>query len=261
MKRGLFLGLGICALILFVPLISSAAIFSRVLQAGDSGPDVFLVQKILNTSTLTRVAASGPGSPGNETFLFGGATKLAVIKFQNLYASDILAPSGLSYGTGRIGPNTLKKFESVAALFMNHPTDTASTSGTGQASDSRPVIINLSKTTFDNGDTIVITGKNFTKNNTVILSTEKPSRFTGIASADGTTISVRLTSKVTEGIALHVARLDSAHRQKVIDAIIAVESKKSGIAGGWYVNATLSVTNENGTSLPAPVVINLIKGI
>lgn len=80
--------------------------FPRNLRKGMSGTDVMNLQKALNASSLTQVAASGPGSPGHETSYFGPATMKAVIAFQNIFASRILVPNGLSIGNGFAGPST-----------------------------------------------------------------------------------------------------------------------------------------------------------
>jgi hypothetical protein len=74
--------------------------FTMNLKLGSKGAEVMNLQKFLNSMSDTRVAASGAGSPGNETSTFGPATRAAVIKFQNKYAADILTPSGLTKGTG-----------------------------------------------------------------------------------------------------------------------------------------------------------------
>jgi hypothetical protein len=90
------------------PVTTTATVTTkRVLQLGDIGDDVKVLQKFLNTHGYT-VAASGPGSVGNETSRFGDATKAALIRFQEAYADRILTPQGLTKGTGMYGPATQK---------------------------------------------------------------------------------------------------------------------------------------------------------
>ncbi|HEY4520106.1 MAG TPA: hypothetical protein VJH33_03680 [Candidatus Paceibacterota bacterium] len=83
--------------------------FTRNHSMGDSGGEVMNLQKFLNSMSDTQVASSGAGSPGNESSYFGAKTKAAVMKFQNKYASDILAPVGLSAGTGYWGASSRTK--------------------------------------------------------------------------------------------------------------------------------------------------------
>ncbi|MDQ3076720.1 MAG: peptidoglycan-binding protein [bacterium] len=88
--------------------------FFRSLKVGDQGIDVLELQKILNSNFETRISTTGLGSPGQETQYFGNLTRLAVIKYQNKYAIDVLAPAGLSVGTGFVGPLTIKKLNTIA---------------------------------------------------------------------------------------------------------------------------------------------------
>ena len=84
----------------FVPVISAASstppTFLADLSVGSSGSDVKALQIFLNSSGFA-VAATGPGSPGNETTLFGSLTEAAVRAFQTAYG---ITP------TGEIGPIT-----------------------------------------------------------------------------------------------------------------------------------------------------------
>lgn len=101
--------------ILFVlfPSNLGAISINRILQFGNTGEDVRQLQIFLNSSPDTKLADSGPGSPGNETNYFGISTKNAVMKFQSKYASEILIPAGLSSPTGVFGELSRSKINNL----------------------------------------------------------------------------------------------------------------------------------------------------
>jgi len=82
-----------------------SALFKRGLARGDSNTDIKRLQMILNTDSSTRVAASGVGSPGNETNYFGALTEKAVQKFQEKYGVAVSGDPGYGY----VGPKTRAK--------------------------------------------------------------------------------------------------------------------------------------------------------
>lgn len=74
------------------------------LNVGASGPDVAMLQTALQyLGYLPNVVN---GTPFLPTGVYAGMTKNAVLKLQNEYASEILAPSGLTVGTGYCGQST-----------------------------------------------------------------------------------------------------------------------------------------------------------
>jgi peptidoglycan hydrolase-like protein with peptidoglycan-binding domain len=94
---------------------SGASRFTRTLKLGMKGADVKNLQVFLNAQGFT-VSSSGSGSKGQETSYFGPATYRALIRFQEANASSVLAPSGLTNGTGYFGPATMKKANSLITV-------------------------------------------------------------------------------------------------------------------------------------------------
>ena len=76
---------------------TSGGAFTRNLEIGTTGDDVRALQVFLNTHGYV-VTSSGPGSSGNETTLFGGLTKAALIKFQQA--------NNITPAAGYFGPKT-----------------------------------------------------------------------------------------------------------------------------------------------------------
>ncbi len=74
--------------------------FTQNHQQGDQGGEVMWIQQFLNKNGH-QIAASGAGSPGNETAYFGALSKAAVAKFQ--------AANGIAPAAGYWGPITRAK--------------------------------------------------------------------------------------------------------------------------------------------------------
>lgn len=111
--------------------------FSANLKMGSKGASVMALQQFLNMDPATQVAASGAGSPGMETSSFGGLTKAAVIKFQNKYASEVLAPAGLTAGNGNFFAYSRAKANALCAGSTSTPTPAPGT-GLSVAAGSQP---------------------------------------------------------------------------------------------------------------------------
>ena len=84
-------------------------VFDRALFLGSRGDDVKCLQQYLNAAGHT-LAATGPGSPGNETTYFGSLTKAAVAKWQ--------AANNVSPAVGYFGPISRAKYSELVAVVV-----------------------------------------------------------------------------------------------------------------------------------------------
>jgi hypothetical protein len=88
--------------------------FQTTLKQGDTiDPDVKYLQIILNSKPETRVTEEGLGSANEPSAYFGLLTRSAVMRFQELYKSEVLTPAGLTSPTGSVGNFTRMKLNAL----------------------------------------------------------------------------------------------------------------------------------------------------
>lgn len=236
----------------------SSFTFTRNHKMGETGGEIMQIQKFLNSSADTRVAATGAGSPGNETSYFGGATKAAIIKFQNKYAADILTPVGLTTGTGNWFASTRAKANAVNSNCTTGGNTGGNTTPTGTglvvAAAAQPAnslapqgVARVPFTTFTlsntSGAAVTVTG--ITVQRTGLAN---DSAFTGIVLVDNSNMTQVGTSKT----------FNSNHQAVVGDTFTlnAGETKSFTVAGNMAANlstfagqvASLSVVGVNTTA-------------
>jgi len=125
---------------------ATALRLTRTLKQGDTGEDVKNLQQLLNKDSRTRIALSGAGSPGLETTYFGVKTRIAVIKFQELYQAAILTPVGLTKGSGLVGPLTTAQLNTVYPATNTKTTAVAVTGSRAESIRNSIDFINNAKT-------------------------------------------------------------------------------------------------------------------
>jgi len=88
--------------------------FNSTLQLGTvKNPDVAYLQRFLNYDVRTRLTNPDPCITTDLTYVYDARTRDAVMRFQNLYASEILAPLGLRSATGIVAGNTRNKINAL----------------------------------------------------------------------------------------------------------------------------------------------------
>jgi peptidoglycan hydrolase-like protein with peptidoglycan-binding domain len=80
--------------------------FSSDLSVGMENEDIKKLQQIL--------VDEGVYPEGKISGYFGNLTQAAVVRFQEKYKSEILAPAGMDKGTGYVGPATRTKLNQIA---------------------------------------------------------------------------------------------------------------------------------------------------
>jgi peptidoglycan hydrolase-like protein with peptidoglycan-binding domain len=175
-------------------------VFLRTLRVGDSGPDVVILQKVLNAKLSVPISRTGSGSPGNETDYFGLKTKAAVIALQEKFGSEALAPAGLRYGTGYVGQLTRGLLN---RLWADMSTKNV-VSGSIHAGNIHLYSLTPSAGTF--GATVTLKGAGFTSNNTIFTGF---SQIKGVSSADGVTLSFTIPP-IISGISFTKEQVGSA---------------------------------------------------
>jgi len=172
----------LCVALVAAPTMLFAATndFNRTLYVGMRGEDVRALQKVLNADTATRIAEAGPGSPSNETDYFGPATKRALIKFQEKYRAEVLAPVGLTLGTGVFGEKTRAK----AGALQGEP---RATSAKTTIEIPTPVAPKIETPRTPKSETITLPGGKTMVVSTYDVTVMFPSQYSG---KPGTTINI-----------------------------------------------------------------------
>ncbi len=110
------LGLLVALFVLTGFAVSANAAVQSGLKMGMSGAAVMELQSAL--------ISKGYSIPAGATGYFGAQTKAAVIAFQTAYASEVLAPAGLSVATGYWGMYSAAKMNALLASVSPAPTPT-----------------------------------------------------------------------------------------------------------------------------------------
>ena len=241
----------------FWPVVANAEIL-RNLKVGDRGEDVRELQTILNKNSDTRVALTGPGSPGNETAYFGILTKVAVIKFQEKYAADILKPAGLIRGTGFVGAQTrlfLLRLLSGGGVPPPVVASRAPAALPPKISSITPGIVTKSTTE------LIIAGENFTQTgNSVVASSELPTAFINLSSSDGKTIKFKFNFAAAAELKKQIAPIVASGNYTAFSAALSKNiQERVSKTGNAQIPVQVQIRNANGESAPFRLLVDITE--
>lgn len=227
--------------------------FSTDLSIGMSGPAV----------TALQTALQNDGESLAITGTYGDQTASAVTGFQQKYASDILTPNGLQYGTGYVGASTRTKLNSLCGItpaptpISTGPTITTTslpngTVGTTYFATISGSIGNNSVYSINNGYVWSISGLPAGLVNALPAGMTgaceygcSSTQISGTPTAAGTyTVTITLTSggqTVSEQISLVIGTTQTNQ-----PLVITTTSLQSGVAGASY-SAVLNGTGGSGS--------------
>jgi len=247
---------------------STHAALTRTLRLGDRGADVRELQQILNTDTETRISESGIGAPGYESEYFGIKTQMAVRKFQQKYATEILTPAGLMYPTGIVAARTIAKLLTLGqSVVTPAPVVTSSLPVAPvipvQQPIEKPSISSISPSVVTSlRQTLTIAGSGFTPyGNTVTHSTSGEYGIGGLSSADGKTITLDYTHPMAQSLAAELLKYKNTGQYsdtlKAITGNIGSGGTVTVQGGKPIARVVLNVKNQNGESNTASFTVDM----